>query len=308
MKNILLIVAICFSQNIWAQQESATTRGTIGIGLHLACPQSELKDIEYDGGIGLNLSYLTNTFPKNSDINFQLGARMDFANLRSKTFSDIELDDPGIIGDGSLKVGNRMYGLLALGRLNFAGANQRVTPYIDFLAGHRNYSTYSVLSLNEPENNLDYEAQDFTNRVVHTSRFHYGAGLGLTYKINRSLAFECGATYTIGGVGAALPLKDVEQYTGSDEVNYNRYKSVRTDILLINAGIRITINRRESSGYRPAPTRNPTPTPNESRTDPEPDNTNDTPVIKDRNSTPIPAQKKPIKIKPKGPIRKPNNS
>ena len=245
MKKLILPIFILLSTPGFAQKK--VSQGSIGIGIHSACPQSELGDIEYDDGIGLNISYLSRKFPYKSPVNFQLGARMDFAHMQNRKFQSINLaqdDGPQIIGGANIEVRNRMYGLFAEGRINFADEFQKVSPYLSLLAGHRNYTTYQVLSLNQPNYNPEREAASVTERVVHTNRFHYGGTVGITYKLNNSISLESSITYTFGHEGAALPLKDIVRENGSNEVKYDNYygsedlPAVKTDILLINAGIR----------------------------------------------------------------------
>ena len=89
MKKTLTIILTLFTTSILAQTQAKAPRGSIGIGLHVACPQSELKDIDYDPGFGINFSYLTRGYPYKSKVNFQVGARMDFANMQSRTFDSI---------------------------------------------------------------------------------------------------------------------------------------------------------------------------------------------------------------------------
>ena len=89
MKKLILPLIIFISTSGYAQKK--VSEGSFGIGFHLACPQSELGDINYDDGFGLNLSYLSKKFPYKSPINFQLGARMDFAHMQTRKFESIIL-------------------------------------------------------------------------------------------------------------------------------------------------------------------------------------------------------------------------
>ena len=250
MKYTILPLFLILSISSLGQKK--VNEGSFGIGTYLACPQNELNDINYDDGFGLNISYLSPKFPYKSPINFQLGARMDFAHMRSRKFESIELaqdDGPLIVGDATIKAGNRMSGLFAEGRINFGRDEQKVIPYLSFLMGHRNYTTQQTLSLNRPQDNPEREAESITDRVVHTKRFHYGGSVGLSYLVNDVLSIESSITYTIGERGYVLPLADITREQGSSEVQYNNYKGVRTDILLIHAGVRFNIFKTYS--YNP---------------------------------------------------------
>lgn len=309
MKKLVLPLILLLSSNLYAQKK--VNQGSIGFGFHLACPQSELEDINYDHGFGLNISYLSRKFPYKSPINFQLGARMDFANMQSRKFNSIILaqdEGPLITGDATIKVRNRMYGLFAEGRINFTEETQKVTPYASILIGHRNYTTYQVLSLNQPNYNPEREAESITERVVHTQRFHYGGSLGISYKLNESISLESSITYTFGKEGAALPLDDIVRETGSNEVKYDNYQTVKTDILLINAGIQFNLFKNYS--YNP-PSNN-SPTNNALNNKKYYDNTirnnsnsRSTPIP--RTNTPV-RKKYPIKVKSDGPKRDKNDN
>jgi hypothetical protein len=238
---------------------------------------------------------------------------MDFAHMQTRKFESIMLaqdDGPLIIGDASVKAGNRMYGLFAEGRINFADETQRVTPYLSLLAGHRNYTTYQVLSLNQPNYNPEREAESVTERVVHTKRFHYGGSVGVSYKLNEGISLESSITYTFGKEGAALPLQDIIRESGSNEVKYDNYQTVRTDILLINAGIRFNLYKNYS--YNAPSNNNPTNRYNSSDSKRYYDNSSRTNSNSGSISIPrssIPTKKPlPIKVKSDGPKRNKNDN
>ncbi len=295
MKKLLLALCISGLTTV-SYAQTSVNRGNLGIGLHAACPQSELKDIEYDEGIGLNLSYLSRRFPYKSQNNFQLGVRMDFANMQSKSF-DVALATP-VPDDGTLKVHNNMYGLFLEGRVNF-GLDRKVIPYASLLFGHRNYSTNNTLTANNPELNPDLESVTYDNRIVHTQRMHYGGSVGLSYRMSDNVSLESSVTYTFGDIGAAQPLKDVTQSTGGNEVYYN-YSTVKTDILLINLGVRFELFKHynrpinaETTSPEPRNTRyrDTSPAPSDQISDKKPEPT----------TAPEPVKKKPLEIKSDGP-------
>jgi hypothetical protein len=310
---LLLITLVCTLS--YAQNTAKVSKGSIGLGLHVACPQSELKDINYDDGFGLNLSYLSRKYPYKSFVNFQVGARMDFASMQNRKFDSIqvEIGDNGELATGGATVTskNRMYGLFAFGRVNFGTDDSKIVPYVDLLAGHRNYTTYQVLGLNSPELNPTAESQAITQRIVHTKRFHYGGSLGLNYRVSPAFSLETSVTYTFGETGAALPLGDIERLEGSNEINYANFQRVKTDMLLINAGIRIHLFKKYSHTTK-TPRTNNTNTPKNTRykdTPPAQDTPTDKdPVIRDKDSTPTtPIKKTPIKIKSDGPKKDKND-
>lgn len=305
MRNTLTLLALCLIlHSAYSQQTGKVSKGSLGIGLHWACPQSDLQDIHYDDGLGINLSYLSRKYPYKSPINFQLGVRMDFARLNRREFEDIIVGDENgdpLIGDATLTATNRMYGLLGFGRINFAPEGNKVTPYIDLLIGHRSYTTYQEVELNEPAENPDYEPLDITNRIVHTNRFHYGGSLGLNYRINSSFSVESSITYTFGERGAALPLADITRAEGSNEVRYDNYQTnVKTDLLLINVGIRIDLWKNYSNRQR---TNNPTTNTTAPRSNRYRDTTPTTRTGGNTRNGAVrrtPPKKKPLKIKSDG--------
>lgn len=309
---ILLVATtlILGGSRCYGQEIGRVSKGSLGIGFHVACPQSELQDIEYDEGVGLHLSYLSRRYPYKSKINYQLGVQLDFANMRSKQFSDIELEDPNIIGDATIDVTNKMYGGFLLGRINYGTERDKITPYVNLLIGHRNYNTSQLLSLDEPSQNPDYQTDTFTNKVVFTKRFHYGVGAGINYRLNRSLSVEAGATYTIGETGAVLPLKNITRPSEENEIDYTQHRSVRTDMLLIHVNLRLHLYK--TYRYRPYidEVGNPLPelrntryTDNQNRSD-----TTESEINDSKNDPNTPTKKKsPIKIKPNGPKKDPND-
>jgi len=326
MKKVFTLSLITLTFHSFAQLATGSVnRGSLGIGLHWACPQSELQDIKYDDGLGVNLSYLSKKMPYKAPVNFQLGARMDFAKLGTRKFEDIIVSDgtSNLEGGATISATNRMYGLFVTGRINFAPDGNKATPYIDLLAGHRNYTTYQYLELNKPGLHPEYEPTELTNRIVHTNRFHYGGSLGINYQVSPTFSVESSVTYTIGGSGAALPLSDIVRADGSNEVRYDNYQTVRTDLLLINAGIRLHLFKKyyhkETNTNTPASTTTPNNTENTRYKDTTTPSQNPTNTKSTRTgggvdgnpggtrSTPVPVKKKTPKVKPDGVKKDPDS-
>ncbi len=303
MKN--LIIAVLLSIPLVSLGQTKVNRGSLGIGIHAACPQSDLKTIEYDDGWGFNFSYLSRKFPYQEPINFQIGARMDFGNMQSKTF-DVELATP-TPDDGEMRVKNNMYGLFLVGRINI-NDNNKVTPFANVLIGHRNYSTGSTITANNPQLNPDYESVAYNNRIIFTKRFHYGVSLGVSYKANDNISLESSITYTIGDKGAVQPLADVTQEVGRNEVHYDYKTAKKTDMLLINLGVRFELWKKYYAN-RETPTSTPNTPSNTRYKDPAPTKkappkTSD-PIIKDKPAdTNTPKKKAPLEIKSDGPKKK----
>ncbi|MEY2925151.1 MAG: hypothetical protein RLZZ337_1701 [Bacteroidota bacterium] len=281
-----------------AMAQEPIRKGTIGIGLNAACPQSELKDVKYDDGVEMNLSFLSRRFPYKSEINMQVGARMDFGGMGKENFK-VSLATP-VPDAGNYEVSNRTYALMAVGRINF-GYDQKVAPFVDLLFGHRNYSTNTYLTANNPDKNPDYESTTFQGRVVYTKRMHYGAGVGVNYKLNDNISLQSSVAYTFGNAGAVMPLQDVTQ-SANGEVNFPYQENIKTDILLINLGFEFQLWKK----YRTtSPSTQPNNSPTNTRykdTQPTQPKTSD-PVIKDRpkSEPPAPKKKAPLKIKTEGP-------
>lgn len=303
MKPLLLSTLLLFFLVNGKAQTFKAERGTLSFGLHLACPQNDFRETEYDDGWGFNWSYLSRGYPYKSPLNVQFGARMDFAAMQRKSFN-VALATP-VPDNGEYEVRNNMYGLFAVARINFDNASP-VTPYLDLLVGHRNYGTHSTTTANNPDLNPDYESVSYQNRVVHTKRPHYGAGAGLLYKLSQNTYFEAGATFTFGGEGAVMPLKDVTQASGSNEVQFN-YTTSATDILLINAGFRFQLYKkyrvRPPQVTSPSTTSSPRNTRYKDNRTPTNTRQNTQPVVRDRDeAVPTETKKKtPIEIKPDGP-------
>ena len=54
---------------------------------------------------------------------------MDFANMQSKSFDNLELSDPNIVGLATARATNNMYGFFALGRLNYGNDDDKWYEY-----------------------------------------------------------------------------------------------------------------------------------------------------------------------------------
>ena len=244
---IVLLLLIGSQINSFAQE----ARGSLGFGYFRACPQNGLKDINYDDGHGMSISYMSRKWPVGSWAHFQYGGRMDFASMDKREYDPVLLNTP-TEDYGDVKVSNSMYGTFALARFSFG--NGRVQPYAEALIGHRTFNTQQQIQAQNPDFNPQFESLTVYDKVVYTNRFHYGGSLGVTYQLNKYIILEAGVTYTEGGEGAVMPLDDIYQ-----EGPVLRYPHVfsETDMLLINGGIRFQfykIQRRPSSGSSPSST------------------------------------------------------
>lgn len=254
IKHALLVLVTAAGLHANAQE----SKGYLGIGFHNACPQSELKDIKYDNGYGVNLSYLSSRYPSHSMLNVQAGVQLDFANMQSKKFENLELSDPNIKGTATITATNSMYATMGVIRLNWGTDDDRFVPYVNFLVGNRQYNTRQRLELDEVSRNPGYQTDTTTRRIVYTSRLHYGAGIGCSYRLNKSFSLESGITYTFGDKGAALPLRNIQLVEGTSQVDFSDYQTVRTDILLLNVGFRIHLFEQNAPSYESTSTPNPT--------------------------------------------------
>lgn len=298
----LILITYCFlAMYSNGQDIGRVSKGSIGIGLHLACPQNQLSDVGYNDGFGLHLSYLSQKYPYRARLNYQIGVQLDWGNMGNKSFNNIALDDPNIVGEATIDVNNKMFGSFIAGRINYGNDNSKIVPYINLLVGYRNFNTRQLLSLNNPADNPDYQTDTTTNRIVFTQRFHIGGGFGVSYRINRSISLEGYANYTFGQAGAVLPIKNITRPNEGNEISYTDYKVSHTDMLLLSVGIRFHLFKT----YRYLPyvnqVTNPSFEPSYTRyRDKENTSTNNT----TNNHTPPKTKKKsPIKIKPNGPTK-----
>jgi len=309
IKNTLFVLCAAASLNANAQE----SKGYLGIGFHTACPQSELKDIKYDDGYGINLSYLSSRYPSKSMLNFQVGMQMDFAKMQSKKIENLDLSDPNIIGTATITATNSMYATMGVVRLNWGTDDDKFVPYVNFLIGNRQYNTRQRLQLDEFSQNPDYQSDTTTRHIVYTSRLHYGAGIGCSYRLNKSFSLESGITYTFGDKGAALPLRNIKQVEGTSQVDFSDYKIVKTDMLLINVGFRIHLFQQYQTPHEStsSPTTAPTTTrykdvntPRTSTTTPRTNTPRTTPSTPTSGSTKSSSPKKtPISTKGAGAVK-----
>ena len=234
MKYLTLLFTMAFPLLSLAQD----ARGSFGLGYYRVCPQDGLKSVNYDDGHGMHFTYLSRKYPF-SGMSFQYGARLDFASMNHRDFEPILLDVP-TEDFGDLQVRNSMSGLFGLARLNFG--EQKFQPFIQGQLGNRTFNTKQIISAQNPELNQQFESVSESDRVVYTSRFHYGGAAGFTYQLNRSIILESSVTYTFGETGAVMPLCDI--YQTGPVLNYPHVFS-NTDMLLINAGIRFQFYKQE---------------------------------------------------------------
>ena len=246
MKNTLLLILASFLFiPTYAQNQS----GTLSFGYFRAIPMNNLCDIDYDQGNGFKIGFMSRQFDMTSAVKFNWGLRMDIASMDKREFDAIPINTP-VPDMGDLTVRNSMYGFFGLARLSFGSG--AVQPYAEFLLGHRNLHTKQVITAQNPNLNPEYEAETYYNRVVWTKRFSYGGSVGVSYRLSPGFSLETSVTYTEGGVGAVMPLKDVSQ--NEVYMNYPHQQS-ETDMLLINVGIRFRLGSTRSNTSSTAETK-----------------------------------------------------
>ncbi|MFY0643199.1 MAG: hypothetical protein JXR19_01905 [Bacteroidia bacterium] len=277
MKQFTLLFLLAFPLLSMAQE----ARGSFGLGYYRACPQNGLKAVNYDDGHGMHFTFLSRKYPF-STMSFQYGGRLDFASMGSKDFEPVLLDVPNE-DYGDLEVRNSMFGLFGLARVNFGQSN--LQPFFQGQLGYRTFNTQQNITAQHPERNLQFESFTQTDKVVYTNRFHYGATVGVTYQLNRSIILESSVTYTEGETGAVMPLEDI--YQTGPVLKYPHVFS-ETDMLLINAGIRFQFYRHERKPRTgTSPTKPSTPT------------YKDPPIEKDPPPPPPPPPIEKRKLEPK---------
>lgn len=280
MRKILIVVLLLSNLYLNAQDQS----GSLGLGFFKACPQNGLEEINYDDGWGFKMSYLSRDIDLGDALNLQFGGRMDISSMDSRSFEPVTLNTP-VADLGNLKVKNSMFGMFGLARLSYGqGA---VRPFVEGLAGGRSFNTQQIITAQSPGLNPEYESQSITDKVVYTSRFHYGGSIGVSYQVSRSILFESSITYTEGGIGAIMPLQDIYQ---QDQILKYPHKVSETDMLLINAGIRFQFHKRTPT---PRPPSYPSSTPTRTKTIDKTEDSNPPPP-----PPPPKVPKKKLEVKP----------
>ncbi len=211
------------------------------LGLHFigASPLNELCDSTYRHGFGFGMEFMSNNLIRNvanpDRIDFRIGGSFEFL-AHGKETREIVLNT--IASDpGDYTVRNNHLGLLLTGRFTFIG-NARVSPYVDGFLGPRFFNTTESIV---PQREIQGFEPSETN-IYNNSTFHYGASLGVLFKLNSIFAVDTRVSYS-DGTEANWAVLNSAHLDG----NFLKYQSTKTftDLLVYRVGFTIRFNKSE---------------------------------------------------------------
>jgi len=202
---------------------------TLSVGFEFAIPQNEFAD-NFEGlPVGVGGQFLTNAGRRSP---FEFG--MGFSWLsRGSAKEDvwlldvIDLNGNEIYTRGTLAVNSNIYTYNAIAR--FKPLLGKVQPYVDGLAGVRNFSTSTIIRYEDRTRDPDKQRQ--TRDFAMT----YGFAAGVKVRVTPSLMVE-GRFSNLFGTQVSYVDRSTLDIGDNGEIRYEK-RSSRTDMHIIHLGV-----------------------------------------------------------------------
>lgn len=201
---------------------------TISVGFEFAFPQNEFDNNFTGVPIGVGGQFLTNNGTRSP---FEFGVGFSWLSRGSSTESVWLLEGRDINGNeifsrADLSINSNIY--TYNGIVRFKPLLGRVQPYIDGLAGVRNFSTVSVI---KPEDGGDPARQ----RQTRDFAFTYGYAAGVKVRIIPNMMVE-GRFSNLYGTQVSFVDRETLAIGSNNDVIYDK-KSSRTDMFIVHLGV-----------------------------------------------------------------------
>jgi len=201
---------------------------TLSVGFEFAFPQNEFDNNFTGVPVGVGGQFLTNNGTRSP---FEFGLGFSWLSRGSSTESVWLLEGRDINGNeifsrADLSVNSNIY--TYNGIVRFKPLLGRVQPYIDGLAGVRNFSTVTVI---KPEDGGDPTRQ----RQTRDFAFTYGYAAGVKVRVIPNMMVE-GRFSNLYGTQVSFVDRETLAIGSNNEVTYDK-KSSRTDMFIVHLGV-----------------------------------------------------------------------
>lgn len=215
-------------QTIW-MHPNHFRRPTLSMGLEVAAPINQFAD-NFDGvPVGLGAQFLTNA-SRRSPFEFGLGFSWLSQGSSKKDiwiYEGVDIDGVAVFSRGTIAVNSNIY--TYNGIVRFKPLLGVVQPYIDGLAGMRNFSTSTVVQSNEDgsEREKDRATRDFA--------LTYGWAAGVKVRVTPTLMVE-GRFSNLYGTAVSFVDRNTLDISDEGEITFEE-TSTRTDMYIFHVGV-----------------------------------------------------------------------
>lgn len=218
---IVSLNAICFPQKF-----------STSLDAQLSIPQSDYKDVNQDAGYGLRVNFLFRP-GYITPVKFGIELGIQEKARASQYFSGYVL---GYYDEFEVSATSNIFSLMFLTRIQ-SSAPHKLKPFVDITVGWNVFfSTVNVDDVSYYSNyNPSYSSSSKANWA-----FTYGAAGGIDIPLNRrdGIGLELKVAYLVGSYTNYLTDPYID---GTGNVSFQE-KSSRTNMLIPQAGVRITID------------------------------------------------------------------
>lgn len=201
---------------------------TLSVGFEFAFPQNEFNDNFAGVPVGVGGQFLTNNGTRSP---FEFGLGFSWLSRGSSTepvwlLEGVDINGNEIYTRADLSINSNIY--TYNGIVRFKPLLGRVQPYVDGLAGVRNFSTVSVI---RPEDGSDPTRQ----RQTRDFAFTYGYAAGVKVRVIPNMLVE-GRFSNLYGTQVSFVDRETLKLGNNNEIDYEE-KSSRTDMFIVHLGV-----------------------------------------------------------------------
>ncbi len=202
---------------------------TLSVGFEFAFPQNEF-DRNFEGvPVGVGGQFLSNAGRRSP---FEFGMGFSWLSRGSQkedvwVFRGVDLNNNEIYDRARMSVNSNIYTYNAIAR--FKPLLGRVQPYIDGLAGVRNFSTSTVI---RPE---DKSTDPLRERQTRDFALTYGYAAGVKVRVTPALMVE-GRFSNLYGTQVSYVDRSTLEIDQEGKITYEKISS-RTDMFIIHLGV-----------------------------------------------------------------------
>jgi hypothetical protein len=222
---LLFISCILFTGNLFAQ------KFTTSVDAQLSVPQQDYSKASADAGFGIRANFLYKPAP-NVPVKFGIELGMQEKGRSSQYFSGYVY---GLYDEFQVTATNNIFSVMFITRFQSSGFH-KIKPFVDLMAGWNAF--FSTVDVERVTYYSQYNS-GYSNSSNAKWAFAFGPAAGVDIPLNKydDLGLEIKLAYLFGGHTKYLTDPYIDNNANASFVE----KESRTDMLIPQAGIRITI-------------------------------------------------------------------
>jgi hypothetical protein len=212
----------------------ANSQFSLGIGYTGTHPLADLESNKYKNGGGIDIYFLSKSFPKYSRIQVQIGADFNVFSAGERKLSNVETSF-GITGDYYLNNYHNAFSFKA----RFLTQENTFRYHLDIDLGNRSFYSTEGLKFKETTTNQPTKTSNF---ILQKKAFFPGITAGVLYRVNDRLSLDAYTRIDFGQKATWLDLDAFNEQNVHTSKNTFQYKTTNTPLLWLGISAVIRVN------------------------------------------------------------------